>query len=72
MSDRRFHAGDTFVIPPLEYRVVAGKKGPGDLRLDWRWCSGWEPVPLDHLAVGMLRASRLPQQLLHGVGGLAL
>lgn len=54
ITDRRFHAGDTFRIPPMDYRLEHGKKGPGDLRLDWRYhddegrISPWRPVELDH------------------------
>lgn len=40
-------------LDPFDYRLVPGKKGPGDLRLDWRWAdryctSEWRPVELDH------------------------
>jgi hypothetical protein len=54
---RRFRAGDTFRIPPMEYRIVSGNKAPGDLRLDWRYSdqdgriSPWRPVELDHVAL---------------------
>ncbi len=57
MSDeRRFRAGGAFRIPPMDYRLEPGKKGPGDLRLDWRYndddgTSGWRPVELDHVAL---------------------
>jgi hypothetical protein len=56
-TSRRFHAGDTFRIPPMDYRLVQGKKGTGDLRLDWRYnddcgrVSPWRPVELDHVAL---------------------
>lgn len=56
-EQRRFRAGETFRIPPMDYRVVKGKKGPDDLRLDWRWSdedgriSPWRPVELDHVAL---------------------
>jgi hypothetical protein len=55
MTERRFHEGDTFSIPPMEYRLVQGKKSPDDLRLDWRWVgangrSMWQPVSLDQVA----------------------
>jgi hypothetical protein len=53
-EERRFSADETFRIPPMEYRLVTGRKGPGDLRLDWRWndegrVSPWRPVELDHV-----------------------
>jgi hypothetical protein len=50
-DDRRFHDGDTFDIPPMQYRIVRGKKGPNDLRLDWRWTTDWRPVELDHVGL---------------------
>jgi len=55
-EQRRFHAGEMFRIPPMEYRIVNGKKGSGDLRLDWRYSdkgriSPWRPVELDHVAL---------------------
>ena len=56
-TGRRFHAGDTFRIPPMDYRLERGKKGPDDLRLDWRYhddqgrISPWRPVELDHVAL---------------------
>jgi hypothetical protein len=55
MTERRFHEGDTFSIPPMEYRLVQGKKSPDDLRLDWRWVgangrSMWQPISLDQVA----------------------
>jgi hypothetical protein len=34
MSDRRFQAGQEYTISGLQFRVVAGKKGPDDLRLE--------------------------------------
>ena len=38
----------------LRFRVVAGVKKPGDLRLDWLTPDGWEPVPMR--AIGMIHA----------------
>jgi hypothetical protein len=55
--NRRFSAGATYRIPPMDYRLVSGRKGAGDLRLDWRWhdddgrISPWRPVELDHVAL---------------------
>lgn len=53
MSERRSLKEGTVSLPPMEYRLVPGKKGRGDLRLDWRWADGyctseWRPVELDH------------------------
>ena len=48
---RRFHEGDTFTIPPLEYRMVRGRKGPDDLKLEWRYVAPWRPVELDHVGL---------------------
>ncbi len=50
-EDRRFHAGETFEVPPMEYRLVCGRKGPDDLVLEWRWATVWRPVELDHVAL---------------------
>jgi hypothetical protein len=49
--ERRFHVGDTFTIPPLEYRCVRGRKSPADLVLEWRHVGEWRPVELDHVAI---------------------
>lgn len=49
MSDRRFQLGDRIELAPMEYRLVRGRKGPDDLRLDWRPTElDWRPVELDH------------------------
>lgn len=55
-AERRFRAGSAYRMPPFDYRLVAGRKGPGDLRLEWRWndagrVSPWRPVELDHVAL---------------------
>ena len=49
--ERRFHVGESFTIPPLEYRCVRGRKGPRDVRLEWRHIGEWRPVELDHVAL---------------------
>jgi hypothetical protein len=52
---RRFQAGFSYHLPPMDYRLVPGRKGPRDLRLDWRYnddsgrISPWRPVELDHV-----------------------
>ena len=45
---RRFHPGQELELPntSLRLRVVAGRKAPGDLRLEWLTPQGWEPVPM--------------------------
>jgi hypothetical protein len=53
---RRFHEDFTHHIPPMDYRLKQGRKGDGDLRLDWRWNDGkrispWRPVELEHVAL---------------------
>jgi hypothetical protein len=48
---RRFHDGDRFDLPPHQYRLRLGRKGPGDLVLEWRWVTDWRPVELDHVAL---------------------
>lgn len=50
-TERRFHAGDTFNIDGVDYRVVKGKKAIDDLRLDWWQAGSWRPVTLDHAAL---------------------
>lgn len=51
-NSRRFQAGDRFLYDGIWYRLVPGRKGPDDLRLEWA-CSGfaWRPVTLDHAAI---------------------
>lgn len=44
---RRFNEGDTFRLQGIDFRVVRGKKGPADLRLDWLLSVGWQPVCVD-------------------------
>jgi hypothetical protein len=51
VTERRFQLGETFEIPPMQYRLVRGTKSPEDLRLDWRWATDWRPVELDHVAL---------------------
>ena len=51
MSDRRFHAGDCIDVPPMQYRVVPGRKQADDLLLQWRYVGPWESVTLDQCAV---------------------
>jgi hypothetical protein len=51
VTERRFHVGETFEIPPMQYRCVRGAKHPDDIRLDWRWMTEWRPVELDHVAL---------------------
>jgi hypothetical protein len=55
MNERRFHAGDVFSIPPMQYRIVPGTKraapGETDLRLDWRYVGEWQSVTLDSVAL---------------------
>ena len=55
-EERRFQAGFEYHLPPMDYRLVPGKKGADDLRLDWRWndegrISPWRPAELDHVAL---------------------
>ena len=45
VTERRFHDGDTFDIPPMQYRIRLGNKtlrsGEEDLRIEWRHVSSW-------------------------------
>jgi hypothetical protein len=50
-GDRRFHEGELIDLPPMQYRLVHGTKGPEDLRLDWRYVTEWRPVELEHAAL---------------------
>lgn len=45
--ERRFRDGQHFEFGDVEYRIVRGRKGPDDLRLDRRFHSRWVPVTLD-------------------------
>lgn len=48
---RRFAAGDAWEIGGVRYRVVTGKKGPDDLRLEWSAATGkWTAVEMAHAA----------------------
>jgi hypothetical protein len=47
----RFSPGDTFEIPPMQYRLIRGSKGQTDLVLQWRYLGDWQPVTLDHVAL---------------------
>jgi hypothetical protein len=51
VTDRRFTDGERFEIPPMQYRVVRGRKDPEDLKLQWRYMGDWRPVELDHVAL---------------------
>ena len=42
---REFAAGDTFELAGIWFRVVEGRKGPEDLRMDWLTESGWVAIP---------------------------
>jgi hypothetical protein len=48
---RQFSAGDEFDVHNIHYRVVAGYKGPDDLRLEWCCAGAWQPVHMAHAAV---------------------
>lgn len=43
---RRWTAGSSATISGLEFRVVDGNKEPGDLRVEWRTATGWQPVEM--------------------------
>lgn len=45
-APRRWQAGQTFAVNGLEFRVRGGRKGLGDLVLDYHLPSGWSPVPM--------------------------
>jgi len=45
----RFVAGDTFASCGMHFRIVEGKKKPGDLRLDWYADRAWRPVTFEPL-----------------------
>lgn len=45
--NRRWHPGQTVEISGVTFRVVQGRKGPADLRLEWLTSSGsWRPVDM--------------------------
>lgn len=43
---RRWQAGTTVTAGPFELRVVDGRKGAGDLRLEVLTADGWMAVPM--------------------------
>lgn len=47
MSDRRWQAGDDFWCDGIRYRVIEGRKGPDDLRLERRVDGEWRPVKME-------------------------
>ena len=49
---RRWEAGWTDNVSGIEFRIVEGRKEPGDLRMEWRTAGGWLPVKMS--AVFML------------------
>jgi hypothetical protein len=51
MSQRRYRAGQRFTRDGVHYRIVAGVKGPDDLRLEWRVEGRWLPVSMEHAAL---------------------
>lgn len=55
MTERRFSAGQVFDIPPMQFRIVEGRKQPVagevDLVLQWRHVAPWQSVTLDHVAL---------------------
>jgi hypothetical protein len=49
---RRFKSGEQFQHDGIWYRLVPGRKGRGDLRLEWASAGfPWRPVTLDHVAI---------------------
>lgn len=52
-TTRRWYAGQSFSIDDMHFRVVAGKKGPDDLRLDQLVDGKWVAV---RMAVGGMMA----------------
>ena len=47
MSERRWRAGDRFWCDEVEYRVMPGRKGPDDLRLEHYVNGEWRPVKME-------------------------
>jgi hypothetical protein len=52
MAGGKYRPGEQFVIPPLEFRTVPGRKGDRDVRLEFRWndserVSPWWPAVLE-------------------------
>jgi len=43
---RRWVGGEYIVVAGLPFRVIEGRKAPGDLRLEWGPDSSWQPVPM--------------------------
>lgn len=46
MTERRWSVGSTTSVSGITFRVVVGKKEPGDLRLEWRTSVDWRPVDM--------------------------
>lgn len=48
-----FTVGDAGIAGGVNWRVVAGTKAPGDLRLEWYVGDRWQPVALDAIFVAV-------------------
>ena len=53
MTERRWKAGDEGYCNEIRYRVVTGRKGPDDLRLDLFINGDWQPAKME---IGFLMA----------------
>jgi hypothetical protein len=43
---RRFRVGDTFEISGIKFRIVKGRKKPGDLVVEWLTPDGWQSIKM--------------------------
>lgn len=48
---RRWQAPWFRVIDGVAFRVIEGKKEPGDLRVEWRTPAGWKPITMAPIAM---------------------
>lgn len=44
--ERRWVSGTSFELGHIHFRVVAGDKAPGDLKIQWNTPSGWVAIPM--------------------------
>lgn len=46
---RRWEKGWRQKIAGIDFRTASGDKAPGDLRMEWRTSTGWQPIPMSVL-----------------------
>jgi hypothetical protein len=50
---RHFQVGDAGIAGGVNWRIVEGRKAPGDMRLEWYVNERWQPVSMDTIFVAV-------------------